>query len=78
MAYENIKTEMHGPRGRWCPRADAKQAAKRQRRADDKRAAQEGVCDGSEEGEGTSTEATTTTTTTAAGRAEPGGAGMGR
>jgi hypothetical protein len=42
MAYERIKTEMHGDTSRWGHREDIKRAADRLRREADKRAAAEG------------------------------------
>lgn len=44
MALEKVKTEMKGTGGgRWCPRADAKKASKKARRAEGKKAAREGA-----------------------------------
>jgi hypothetical protein len=37
MAHANIKTEMKGTTSRWCRRAEAKMAAKKIRRAADKK-----------------------------------------
>jgi hypothetical protein len=43
MALEKVKTEMNGTGGgRWCKRAEAKKAAKKARRAADKKAVAEG------------------------------------
>ncbi|HWZ90736.1 MAG TPA: hypothetical protein VNW92_17870 [Polyangiaceae bacterium] len=45
MAYERIKTEMHGDTSRWMRRADAKRAASRLRRVADSKAARDGERD---------------------------------